>query len=159
MRRVPLAVGTGLLLTLQLLPALPAHAAGPTIDSSQKYSFVLSPDRFFKKLCGITTNTTVIEMDTLKTWSDGTQSFHVERTFIPDDPRLPIEKGAGTSYFAADHKTLLRIDGKPIQLIWPDGGATTLDAGILIVGDPNVSHGHVDVGIDNPDLAPFYCPR
>jgi hypothetical protein len=93
------------------------------------------------------TNTTVKEP----------KSFHVERSFIPDDPRLPIERGAGTSYFAPDG-TKLAIKGKPIQLVGPDGGVRALDAGLTLLGDPTAVHGHNDVGIDNEDLSPLYCP-
>jgi hypothetical protein len=141
--------------------AAPAGASGgggaPTIEHA-RYTDVLAPDDFLLDLCGIETNTTVTELDILKTWPDGSQTFHVERTFVPDDPRLPIERGAGTSYFAPDG-TQLRIVGKPIQLISRRGGGVrALDAGQTILGDPTVVHGHTDVGLGNEDLAPFYCP-
>jgi hypothetical protein len=129
----------------------------PVIERQHVIDYRLTPDDFFIDLCGIVTNTTVKEVDDLKTWPDGSQSFHAERSFIPDDPRLPIERGAGTSYFAPDG-TMLRVIGKPIQLIGPDGGVRALDAGQTVLGDPMVLHGHHDVGINNPDLAPFYCP-
>jgi hypothetical protein len=144
---------------LVLPPAMTAGAqtAGPTVEHS-RYVDYLTPDDFFVDLCGIVTNTTVKEVDTLKTWPDGSQSFHVERSFIPDDPRLPIERGAGTAYFAPDG-TMTAITGKPIQLIGPDGGVRALDAGLTLTGGPTVSHhGHLDVGMDNPDLALLYCP-
>jgi hypothetical protein len=140
--------------------AEPAGASGgggaPTIDRA-RYVDVLAPDDFFIDLCGVETNTTVTEFDTLKTWPDGSQSFHVVRSLVPDDARLPIERGAGTAYFAPDG-TQLRIVGKPIQLIDRHGGVRALDAGQTILGDPTVVHGHTDVGIDNQDLAPLYCP-
>jgi hypothetical protein len=104
----------------------------------------------------------VKEVDDLKTWPDGSQTFHTERSFIPDDTRLPIERGAGTSYFhSPDPQTLYRLDGKPIQLIAQrGGGVTALDAGLTILGDPLVHHGHLSVG-PSDDLAylrQFYCP-
>jgi hypothetical protein len=135
-----------------------AHGSGggPVIER-QHYIDYLAPDDFFIDVCGIVTNTTVKELDILKTWPDGSQSFHVERTFIPEDPRLPIERGAGTSYFAPDG-TMLAIEGKPIQLVGFDGGVRALDAGLTLLGNPTLVHGHNDVGIDNPDLASFYCP-
>lgn len=135
-----------------------AHGSGgaPVVERQHSVDR-LAPDDFFLDLCGITTDTTVKELDILKTWPDGSQTFHVERSFIPDDPRLPIERGAGTSSFAPDG-TLLSITGKPIQLIGPDGGVRALDAGLTLLGDPTVVHGHNDVGLDNEDLAPFYCP-
>ena len=151
------ALSVGVLVALPVGPAESAQASGPVIEQVHYTDYIVADD-FFIDLCGIVTNTTVKETDILQTFPDGTQTFHTERSFIPDDPRLPIEKGAGTSWFAADHETILRIAGKPIQLFEPDGGIRALDAGLLIIGDPNVSHGHVDVGKDNPDLAPFYCP-
>ena len=153
---------SGLVLTsVIVLPGIAdaaVHGSGgrPVIER-QHYVDYLAPDDFFIDLCGIVTNTTVKELDILKTWPDGSQSFHVERSFIPDDPRLPIERGAATSYFAPDG-TMLRITGKPIQLIGPHGGVRALDAGLTMLGDPTVVHGHNDVGIHNSDLAPFYCP-
>jgi hypothetical protein len=132
-------------------------AAGPIVVHSE-YTDVIAPDDFFVDLCGITTSTTVKEVDTLKTWPDGSQTFHVERSFVPNDPRLPIERGAATAYFAPDG-TMTRITGKPIQLIDRHGGVRALDAGLYVLGGPTaVHHGHLDVGIDNPDLAPLYCP-
>ena len=152
-----LALLAAILLSPAAAPAS-THGGGgaPVVEHHQSIDY-LTPDDFFIDLCGIVTNTTVKELDILKTWPDGSQSFHVERSFIPDDPRLPIERGAGTSYFAPDG-TMLRITGKPIQLIGPHGGVRALDAGLTLLGDPTVSHGHIDVGIGNEDLAPFYCP-
>jgi hypothetical protein len=161
-RRSFAAALSGLVLASAIVSPKIAEAAahdsgsGPVIER-QHYTDYLAPDDFFIDLCGIVTNTTVKELDILKTWPDGSQSFHVERSFIPEDPRLPIERGAGTSYFAPDG-TMLAIKGKPIQLIGPDGGVRALDAGLTLLGDPAVVHGHNDVGIDNEDLAPFYCP-
>jgi hypothetical protein len=139
----------------QAAPA-PGASGKPVIDR-QRVDEVLRPDQFFIDLCGIVTNTTVKEVDILKTWPDGSQTFHVERSFIPEDPRLPVEKGAATAYFAPDG-TMLRVVGKPIQLIGPHGGVRAIDAGQTVLGDPDVLHGHHDIGIDNEDLAPFYCP-
>ena len=162
-RTFPRPRGTGrlvLLAVLALLVSVPvADAAGgrPVIERQHVVELRLVPDQFFIDLCGIVTNTTVKELDILKTYPDGSQSFHVERSFIPDDPRLPIERGAATAYFTPDG-TMLRLLGKPLQLIGPDGGVRTLDAGQVVFGDPRVVHGHEDVNPLNTDLAPFYCP-
>jgi hypothetical protein len=132
-------------------------AAAPLVVHSE-YTDVLAPDDFFVDLCGISTTTTVKEVDILKTWPDGSQTFHVERSFVPSDPRLPIERGAATAFFAPDG-SMTTITGKPIQLIDRHGGVRALDAGLTVLGDPPaVHHGHLDVGIDNPELASFYCP-
>jgi hypothetical protein len=134
----------------------------PVIERQHVVDYRLTPDEFFIDMCGIVTNTTVKEFDDLKTWPDGSQSFHAERSFIPDDPRLPIERGAGTSYFhSADDEAPYRLDGKPIQLIAQrGGGVTALDAGLTILGDPLVHHGHLSVGPsdDLEYLRQFYCP-
>jgi hypothetical protein len=134
-----------------------AAAAAPVVEHSE-YTDVLAPDDFFVDLCGIVTSTTVKEVDILKTWPDGSQTFHVERSFVPSDPRLPIERGAGTAYFAPDG-SMTAITGKPIQLIDRHGGVRALDAGLTVLGGPTVvHHGHLDVGIDNPNLSALYCP-
>jgi hypothetical protein len=156
-----IAVLSGLVLASAMVSPTIADAAdgsggGPVIER-QHFVDYLAPDDFFIDLCGIVTNTTVKELDILKTWPDGSQQFHVERSFIPEDPRLPIERGVGTSYFAPDG-TMLAVIGKPIQLIGPDGGVRALDAGQTLLGDPMALHGRHDVGINNEDLAPFYCP-
>jgi hypothetical protein len=131
--------------------------AAPLVVHSE-YTDVLAPDDFFVDLCGISTTTTVKEVDILTTWPDGSQTFHVERSFVPSDPRLPIERGAATAHFAPDG-SLTAIMGKPIQLIDRHGGVRALDAGLTLLGDPTaVHHGHLDVGIDNPNLASLYCP-
>jgi hypothetical protein len=159
--RVSVLVTFTALLGLAALPAVSEasghHGAGRPVIERQRIVDRLSPDDFFLDLCGIRTVTTVKEVDILKTWPDGSQTFHVERSFVPADLRLPIERGAGTSSFAPDG-TMTRIAGKPIQLISRHGGVRALDAGLLILGDPTVKHGHTDVGIDNADLAPLYCP-
>jgi hypothetical protein len=141
-----------------------AHGTGgaPVIERHHVIDRRLTPDDYFIDLCGIVTNTTVKEVDDLKTWPDGSQTFHTERSFIPDDPRLPIERGAGTGYFAPDG-TQLAVIGKPIQLIAQrGGGVTALDAGLTILGDPLVHHGHLSVGPGHEDdfeyLRQFYCP-
>jgi hypothetical protein len=135
-----------------------AGAGGAPLVEHSAYTDVLAPDDFFIDLCGITTTTTVKEVDILKTWPDGSQTFHVERSFVPSDPRLPIERGAGTAYFAPDG-SMTKITGKPIQLIDRHGGVRALDAGLTVLGGPTaVHHGHLDVGIDNPNLASLYCP-
>jgi hypothetical protein len=138
-------------------PSSPHGTGGAPVIERFENSDVFAPDEFFQDLCGITTTTIAHERGSLTTWPDGSQSLHVVRSFIPEDRRLPIERGAATSYFAPDGAQT-RITGTPIHLISRTGGVRALDAGLLLIGDPNVAHGHVDVGIDNPDLAPYYCP-
>ena len=157
-RRMALPTVTACVLAMNLGPAAAASAAGPVVEHAHYTDYIVHDD-FFLDLCGIDTNTSVTETDTLKTWPDGSQTFHVERTFVPEDPRLPIERGSGTAYYAADHETLLRIVGKPLQLFEPGGGIRVLDAGQSLFGpDGTVLHGHIVVGVDAPDLAAYYCP-
>lgn len=159
-RRIAVVLA-GVVVVLPVATSMPAHAGGTVVEHAH-YTDYIAPDDFFVDLCGIVTNTTVIETDTLQTFADGSQIFHTERTFIPDDPRLPIEKGAGSSFWTSfDAPEPTKIVGKPIQLFEPGGGVRALDAGIVMIGDPNVSHGHSDVGIDLTDeqLAAFYCPQ
>ena len=145
-------------------PAASPAATGKPVIQSFTDREILVGDEFFADMCGVTTDTTWKEQDTLKTWPDGSQTFHSERSFIPADPRLPIERGAGTSYFhSRDDEEPYRIDGKPIQLIAQrGGGVTALDAGLTILGDPLVHHGHLSVGPGHDDdlayLRSFYCP-
>jgi hypothetical protein len=160
------ASAAAVLLLPAIAPAASAAASGPSaphgtgrpVVEHVRYTDYLPLDDFFLDLCGISTGTRIAELDILTTYPDGTQRFHVERSFVPDDPRLPIERGAATAYYASADGPMTRMSGKPIQLLMPGGGVRALDAGLQIFGDPYVSHGHVDVGIDNPDLASFYCP-
>lgn len=111
-------------------------------------------DDFILELCGVETFTTVTERWTLKEFADGSAILHVNREFIPDDPRIPIERGAGTSFFAPDGtKTAV---GRPTQLFAQDGRRLLLlDAGRVVFGDEITIRGHVEsLGVD---LAPYYC--
>ncbi len=114
-------------------------------------------DDFILDLCGITTQTTVTERWTLKQYPDGSETFHDVRTFVSVDPRIPVEKGAATSFWTPDGSR--RVVGKPIQLIGPDGGVQLLDAGWVAfdragdVSDVRGPHPSLDV-----DLAEYYCP-
>ncbi len=114
-------------------------------------------DDFILDLCGIDTWTTVTERWSYKVYPNGLEVFQVVRTIVPDDPRIPIEKGAGTGFFAPDgSKTVV---GKPLQLIDRDGGVVMLDAGrVEFDADGNVviARGpHPSLGMD---LADIYCP-
>lgn len=131
------------------------QAGGPTRDGG---SFT---ERFFDDfifdLCGIETFTTWTQHWSSKVFKDGSEVVHVNRKFVSDDPRLPIEKGAATSFIAPDGTR--RVVGKPIQLIGPKGGVRILDAGWVEfdplgnVVDMRGPHPSLDV-----DLALYYCP-
>ena len=153
LRRLPV-ITLALALAISLLPAA-ALAAGPErVTDSYTDRF---HDDFILDMCGIDTWTTVTERWTLKNWPDGSQTFHAVRTFVPDDPRIPIEKGAGTGRFAPDGSKT--VTGKPLQLFDRDGGILLLGAGLATFdpfGNVLVTHGHGEAL--TVDLAQYYCP-
>lgn len=129
------------------------RAAQPATEHSGRTveTFV---DDFIFDLCGIETTTTVTERWTLTTYADGSQRFRVSRTFISADPRLPIESGAGMSYWTADG--IQTVTGTPIRLRRRGGGIVLLDAGRIVFGEPLTIRGpHPSLGLD---LAQAYCP-
>jgi hypothetical protein len=148
-----LAIATAL--GLSLAAATPASAARPVKESG---SFVDTfEDDFILELCGIRTQTTLTQRWSSKRYADGSEKIHVVRTFVPADPQLPVEKGAGTTFVAPDGSR--RVVGKPLQLFDPHGGVRLLDAG-WVAFDPDGSvsevrgpHPSLDV-----DLRDYYCP-
>ncbi len=114
-------------------------------------------DDLFLEVCGIETDTTLTEKWTHKQFRDGSETLHVVRTFDPVDPRLPTEKGAATSFIAPDGSR--RVVGKPLHLIWPNGGTRVVDAGwVVFDADGNLVEmrgPHPSLGAD---LADLYCP-
>jgi hypothetical protein len=81
--------------------------------------------------------------------------LHVNRYFVPDDPRIPRERGAGTSFFAPDG-TQTTV-GSPTRVYATDGrGLVLLDAGRVVFGEDITIRGHVDSF--DVDLAEVYCP-
>lgn len=157
-KRLSRTASAGLLLTASLSSALPAgtaHAAAPLIERGETHEIFF--DDFIHDVCGIDTFTRVDEHWTLKRFPDGSETLHTTRTFTPEDPRIPIEKGAATSFNAADGSR--RVVGKPIQLFGVDGGVTLIDAGWISfdpAGDPVDSRG--PHSFDPDDVAPYYCP-
>jgi hypothetical protein len=152
MHRRTVAFSATLALILGLIAASVVQAAGPTrmADAYTERFF----DDFIFDLCGIETYTTLTERWTLKEFPGGSATLHVVRTYVPDDPRIPVEKGAATSFFAPDGTQ--RVVGKPIQLFSPDGGVIILDAGWVEFGDDVTVRGpHPSLEID---LADVYCP-
>jgi hypothetical protein len=151
------AIGAGLALAVAL--AGTAQAAEPYRESDA-YTVRFFDDYIFE-LCGIETWTTLTERWTFKEFTDGSTQLHVTRTFVPDDPRIPVEKGAGSSFTTPDGART--VVGKPIQLFDPDGGITLLAAGLTEFdefGAVLTVHGHnpdLDAILAN-DLAAFYCP-
>lgn len=154
-RRFAGAILPALALAVALVPGT-ALAAAPERESDA-YTDRFHDD-FIADLCGIDTYTTVTERWVLTTWANGSQTLQVTRTFVPEDPRIPLEKGAGIAFFSPDGS--VSVVGKPIQLFRTDGhGVWLLDAGrVMFDPDGNL----VDVRGPHPsldvDLAEYYCP-
>lgn len=124
----------------------PRHEQGRTVET-----FV---DDFLHDLCGINTTTTLTQHFQVTTFPDGAQLVHVTRTFVSADPRVPIEKGAGTSHWTPDG--IQTVTGTPIHLI-SDHGTVLLDAGRITFADElDVRGPHPSLFV--PSLAPYYCP-
>lgn len=114
-------------------------------------------DDFIMDLCGIRTWTTVTERWSSMKFPDGTEIFHVVRTYVPDDPRIPIEKGAATSFLGADGSRT--VVGTPIHLFGPEGGTTLIDAGrALFDAEGNLTAANGRQPSMDVDLAEYYCP-
>jgi len=147
---------TAVAAALLALSATPAAAERPDIERD---SYVdRFHDEFILDLCGIDTWTTVTERWSSTKFNDGSEIFHIVRTFVPDDPRIPIEKGAGTSFFRADgSKTVV---GTPIHLFGPKGGTTLIDAGrALFDAEGNLTSVNGPHPSLDADLVEYYCPR
>lgn len=144
------------LCAVQVLAAAGASAAAPAIERGRFEERFF--DDFILELCGIETFTTLTQTFSVKTFPDGSEQVHVVRTFVPDDPRIPDERGAATAFVAPDGTRT--VIGKPLQLFGTDGGVRLLDAGLVEFGDELVIHGRHDELVFDPDvdLAPYYCP-
>ena len=154
MNRRSLAPSLTLALILGAATAGAVQAGGPTRESDSYTERFF--DDFIFEICGIETFTTLTERWTFKEYPDGSATFHNVRTFVPDDPRIPIEKGAATSFIAPDGSRT--VVGKPIQLIGPKG-VRIRDAGRIVLDEAgnvlSVNGPHPAYGVD---LAPYYCP-
>jgi hypothetical protein len=140
-------------LSLGVLATTPAGtlAAQPeVIHGSTRDTF---EDDFILDLCGIRTLTTVTEHWTLTRYPDGSERFRTSRKFVPADPRLPIEYGAGMAFFEVDGTQT--VTGSPIRLQRPGEGIVLLDAGLVIFSlDPTIRGPHPSLDVD---LAEYYC--
>jgi hypothetical protein len=135
------------------VPAAQATAAGgPLIERGS--SVETFADDFILELCGIDTTTTLTQHYVVQTFPDGSQQVHVTRTYVSGDPRIPTEKGSGTSFYdAAGVQTVI---GTPIHLIGTHG-TVLLDAGLVTFADElDIRGPHPSLFVS--DLAPYYCP-
>lgn len=154
-QRACLSISIALTLVLGVAGAGSVEAARPAIERDAYTDHF--PDDFILELCGIDTWTTVTERWTSTVHADGSETFQVVRTFVPDDPRIPIERGAATAFFSPDGGR--RVVGKPLHLFKPRGGVLILDAGLVdfdSAGNVVLVRGpHPSLEIDPADL---YCP-
>jgi hypothetical protein len=144
-----------LALPVSVIGAASALAGGP-VRTTDAYTITFF-DEFIFELCGIETDTTLTERWVRKDFPDGSSTLQVTRTFVPDDPRIPIEKGAGTGTTLADGSKV--VVGSPIRLYDRHGGIRLLDAGRAILdpfGDLVSHRGHSE--FFDIDLAAAYCP-
>lgn len=128
-------------------------AAAPTVRVSDAYTV-----RFHDPLCGLDQMTTLTERWTWTEFADGSATLHVVRTFVPDDPRLPAEKGAGTSHISPDGTRT--VTGAPLRLYWPEStgrrGVMVVAAGIAVLSEDGATfRGRTPP--DDEALARFYC--
>jgi hypothetical protein len=155
MNRRTATMSLALALAVSALGAAPALAGGP-VRTSDAYTVTFFDDFIFE-LCGIEADTTLTERWVRKDFPDGSSTLQVTRTFVPDDPRIPIEKGAGTGITAADGSKI--VVGSPIRLYDRHGGIRLLDAGRVMLdpfGDVVSHRGHSESF--DVDLLAAYCP-
>ena len=154
-RGTVLAVGGALVLAAMV--AAPAGAASPIYRESEAYTDRF-PDDVILELCGIETWTTLKERWTFSEYADGSTRLQVVRTFIPDDPRIPIEKGAASSFNAADGSRV--VVGSPTRLTNRRGGGTiVVDAGRAVLdANGELVEGTGKAGSFTADFAELYCP-
>jgi hypothetical protein len=111
-------------------------------------------DDFILQLCGIHTTTTLTERFVSHTYADGSTKDHIVRTYVSADPRIPIEKGAATTFTNA--RGVQTVKGTPVHLIGQHG-TVLIDAGQVTFGSELRIRGpHPSLFI--ADLAPYYCP-
>jgi hypothetical protein len=129
-------------------------AAPPTVRVSDSYTV-----RFHDPLCGVDQWTTLTERWTWTEFSNGSATLHVVRTFVPDDPRLPAEKGAGTRHIAPDGTET--VTGAPLLLFWPESsgkhGVMVVAAGRAVFSGDDVSFRGTNPDLSDEALERYYC--
>jgi len=149
-------IAAGAAVAVAIVGATPVHAAVPFRDGDA-YTVRFFDDMIFD-MCGIETWTTLKERWTFKDFGDGTLQLQVTRTFIPDDPRIPIEKGAGTGTTFADGTR--KVVGSPLRLYDRNGGLTLMGAGLVVFDpfeDPIRTRGQYP-DLSDEALTQAYCP-
>ena len=151
MNRRSLTLAVSLALALAATGTATVHASRPIRDSDS-YT-VRFHDDFILDLCGIDTYTTLTERWTFKEFADGSTMLQVTRTFVPDDPRIPIEKGAGAAFTTPDGTRT--VVGLPLLLFGERGTIVVAAGNTLFSGDDMIVRGPDP---DLNDLSVYYCP-
>jgi hypothetical protein len=133
-------------------PALAGAAGKPTVEREVIVETFF--DDFILDICGVETQTTLIQRTTTKTFPDGSQTVHVNAEFIPDDPRIASERNAFTDRIAPDG-TVTTV-GLAIRLYRKGEGTVIRDAGwVRFLEDGLVVRGpHPFLDTDPADV---YC--
>jgi hypothetical protein len=111
-------------------------------------------DDFILDICGVATNTTLVQRTTTKTFPDGSQTVHVNAEFVPDDPSIASERNASTDVIALDGT--LTTKGLAIRLYRKGEGTIIRDTGwVRVLEDGLVVRGpHPFLETDPADV---YC--
>ncbi len=116
-------------------------------------------ERFYDPLCGLDQWTTLTERWTWTEFANGSATLHVVRTFVPDDPRLPVEKGAGTNHISPDGTET--VTGSPLLLFWPESsgrhGVMVIAAGRTVFSEDDVTFRGTNPDLSDEALAQYYC--
>lgn len=128
------------------------HGGKPTVE--REATTVTFFDDFIFDVCGVSTETTLKQRVTTKTFPDGSQRVHVNAEFVPDDPAIASERNAFTDVI--DRDGTLTTVGLAIRLYRHGSGTVIRDAGwVRFLEDGLVVRGpHPFLDIDPADV---YC--
>jgi hypothetical protein len=131
-----------------------AGAAAPTDQVSDSYTV-----RFHDPLCGVDQWTTLTERWTWTEFADGSATLQVVRSFVPDDPRLPVEKGSGVNHISADGTET--VTGAPLRLFWPEStgkhGVMVVAAGRAVFSEAGATFRGTNPDLSDEALDRYYC--
>ena len=136
--------------------ATPAHAGGGRPAIERHTNTETFADDLILELCGVSTLTTLTERVTITDFPDGSSRLHLTRTYVSEDPRIPVEKGAGSSFTAPDGTR--RVVGTPIHLIGSHG-TIVIDAGSVTFGPDGqvIAEDGRHPTLEADGLAQYYC--
>ena len=149
------AVGVTALAVVWSVGATPAAAAGPEVI--KRTVVETFQDDFIADLCGIVTTTTLTESLVIREWADGSAKVHVQRTYVPADPRVTIERSSRTETYAPDGT--VTMTGLAIMLVDQVSGRIVVrDAGQVTFSDDGIDFRGPHPFVEAEDQRPLYCP-